>query len=119
LLSYISQALVLWKEEETIAVSELNTKEYFQVKFIENYYSQVQISNSVYSRIQTMQHTRKLAQQLAKAPSLTNRTQQSEISSFKSGIFQNYWVFGLCPSAGILKIRKRNVSETGSLSVLR
>jgi hypothetical protein len=25
----------------------------------------------------------------------------------------NYWVFGLCPWCGILKIRKHNVSETG------
>jgi hypothetical protein len=32
---------------------------------------------------------------------------------------QNYWVFGLCPSSGILKIRKHNFSETGSVSVLR
>jgi hypothetical protein len=26
---------------------------------------------------------------------------------------QNYWVFGLCPSSGILETRKHNVSETG------
>jgi hypothetical protein len=26
---------------------------------------------------------------------------------------QNYWVFGLCPSSGILVTRKHNVSETG------
>jgi hypothetical protein len=32
---------------------------------------------------------------------------------------QNYWVFGLCPSIGILETRKHNVSETGSVSVLR
>jgi hypothetical protein len=32
---------------------------------------------------------------------------------------QNYWVFGLCPSSRILKTRNRNVSETGSVSVLR
>jgi hypothetical protein len=32
---------------------------------------------------------------------------------------QNYWVFGLCSSSGILKTRKHNVSETGSVSVLR
>jgi hypothetical protein len=31
---------------------------------------------------------------------------------------QNYWVFGLCPSSGILETRKHNVSETGSVSVL-
>jgi hypothetical protein len=27
---------------------------------------------------------------------------------------RNYWVFGLCPSSGILETRKRDVSETGS-----
>jgi hypothetical protein len=32
---------------------------------------------------------------------------------------QNYWVFGLCPSTDILETRKHNVSETGSVSVLR
>jgi hypothetical protein len=32
---------------------------------------------------------------------------------------QNYWVFGLCPSTGILGTRKHDVSETGSVSVLR
>jgi hypothetical protein len=32
---------------------------------------------------------------------------------------RNYWVFGLCPSFGILKIREHNVSETGSVSFLR
>jgi hypothetical protein len=33
---------------------------------------------------------------------------------------RDYWVFGLCPSSGILKnIREHNVSETGSVSFLR
>jgi hypothetical protein len=32
---------------------------------------------------------------------------------------QSYWVFQLRPSSGILKTRKHNVSETGSVSVLR
>jgi hypothetical protein len=32
---------------------------------------------------------------------------------------QNYWVFGLCPSSDILETTKHNVSETGSISVLR
>jgi hypothetical protein len=32
---------------------------------------------------------------------------------------QNDWVFGLCPSPGILKTREHNVSENGSVSVLR
>jgi hypothetical protein len=32
---------------------------------------------------------------------------------------QNYWVFGLFPSSGILGTRKHDVSETGSISVLR
>jgi hypothetical protein len=32
---------------------------------------------------------------------------------------KNFWVSGLCISSGILNIRKHNVSETGSVSVLR
>jgi hypothetical protein len=32
---------------------------------------------------------------------------------------QNYLVFGLCPSSGILENRKHDVSETGCVSVLR
>jgi hypothetical protein len=32
---------------------------------------------------------------------------------------QNYWVFGLSPSPGIIANRKHNVSETGSISILR
>jgi hypothetical protein len=32
---------------------------------------------------------------------------------------KNYWVFGLFPSSDILVTRKHNVSETGSVSVLR
>jgi hypothetical protein len=32
---------------------------------------------------------------------------------------QNYWVLGLFPSSGILETRKHDVSETGSVSVLR
>jgi hypothetical protein len=32
---------------------------------------------------------------------------------------QNYWVFGLFPSSGVLGTRKHDVSETGSVSVLR
>jgi hypothetical protein len=32
---------------------------------------------------------------------------------------QNYWVFGLSPLSGILGTRKHDVSETGSVSVLR
>jgi hypothetical protein len=34
-------------------------------------------------------------------------------------LFQNYWVFGLFPSSGILENRKHDFSETGSVSVLR
>jgi hypothetical protein len=33
--------------------------------------------------------------------------------------YNNYWVFGLCPSSGIQKTREHKVSETGSVSVLR
>jgi hypothetical protein len=32
---------------------------------------------------------------------------------------QNYWVFGLLPSSGILNTRKHNVLETGAVSILR
>jgi hypothetical protein len=32
---------------------------------------------------------------------------------------QDYWVFRLCPSSAILKTREHNVSENGSVSVLR
>jgi hypothetical protein len=33
---------------------------------------------------------------------------------------QRYWVFGLCPSSGFfLNNEKHNISETGSVSVLR
>jgi hypothetical protein len=32
---------------------------------------------------------------------------------------QNYWVFGLFPSSGILETRKHDVSETGSDSKRR
>jgi hypothetical protein len=32
---------------------------------------------------------------------------------------QNYWVSGLRSSSGILKAREHDVSETGSVSVLR
>jgi hypothetical protein len=32
---------------------------------------------------------------------------------------QDYWIFGLCPSSGIVKKEEHNVSETGSVSVLR
>jgi hypothetical protein len=32
---------------------------------------------------------------------------------------QNYWVSGLCLSCGIVNTRKHNVSETGSVSILR
>jgi hypothetical protein len=32
---------------------------------------------------------------------------------------QNYWVFGLCPSSGILETREHNVSETEPVYVVR
>jgi hypothetical protein len=32
---------------------------------------------------------------------------------------QNYWVFGLFPSSGILETRKHDITETGSVSVLK
>jgi hypothetical protein len=33
--------------------------------------------------------------------------------------FQNYWVFGLLPTSGILEHRKHDVSETGYVAVVR
>jgi hypothetical protein len=32
---------------------------------------------------------------------------------------QNYWGFGFLPSSSILENRKHDVSETGSVSILR
>jgi hypothetical protein len=32
---------------------------------------------------------------------------------------QNDWVLKICPSSSILETRKHNVSETGSVSILR
>jgi hypothetical protein len=43
----------------------------------------------------------------------------TETNSEHSSCTQNYWVFGLCPSYGILETRKHKVSETGSVSFLR
>jgi hypothetical protein len=34
-------------------------------------------------------------------------------------IHLNYWVFGLYPSLGIPETRKHDISETGSISILR
>jgi hypothetical protein len=34
-------------------------------------------------------------------------------------VTQSYWVLGLFPSSGILENRKHDVSETGSVSVIR
>jgi hypothetical protein len=44
---------------------------------------------------------------------------------FRSGFcdlsynLEKYWVFGLFPSSGILENRKHDVSEIGSVSILR
>jgi hypothetical protein len=32
---------------------------------------------------------------------------------------QNYWIVGLCPSAGILETRNKNVPEVAFVSFLR
>jgi hypothetical protein len=40
-----------------------------------------------------------------------------ELGSFYD--IQNYWSFGHFPSSGILETRKSDVSETGSVFVLR
>jgi hypothetical protein len=37
----------------------------------------------------------------------------------EKNISQNYWVYELCPSSSILETRKHNISETGSVSILR
>jgi hypothetical protein len=43
-----------------------------------------------------------------------------DLCIMKQNIYtQNYWVFGLSPSSGILGTRKHDVSETGCVSVLR
>jgi hypothetical protein len=34
-------------------------------------------------------------------------------------VTQNYWVFGLFPSSSSLENRKHDISETGSVSILR
>jgi hypothetical protein len=34
-------------------------------------------------------------------------------------VCENYWVFGLFPSSGILETRKHDVSGTGSVSAFR
>jgi hypothetical protein len=45
---------------------------------------------------------------------------EEKSSSFRQEILtQNYWVFGIFPSSGILGTRKHDVSKTGSVSVLR
>jgi hypothetical protein len=55
---------------------------------------------------------------LARSPLLYHMCAETCVSlHVKSPFVQNYWVFGLCPS-GILKTRKHNVSETGSVSLL-
>jgi hypothetical protein len=60
---------------------------------------------------------------LLTTPSPFNFLFSSAFSSFKARISyiyeQNYWVFGLFPSSGILEDRKHDVLETGSVSVLR
>jgi hypothetical protein len=42
-----------------------------------------------------------------------------KLNSLNTSSIQNYFVFGLCPSSGILDTRRHNVSETGSVSVLK
>jgi hypothetical protein len=48
------------------------------------------------------------------------RVEENKDDNYKNMWFpQNYWVFGLRPASGILETRKHNVSETGSVSILR
>jgi hypothetical protein len=44
--------------------------------------------------------------------------QVSPSPSYEDENIQNYWVFGLCPSSGILEARKHDVSGNGFVSVL-
>jgi hypothetical protein len=48
--------------------------------------------------------------------SITNRSYKILTVVYNT---HNYWGSGLCPSSGILKTIKHNVSETGSVFVLR
>jgi hypothetical protein len=50
---------------------------------------------------------------------ITSRFTQGFKNMEKTGWPQNYWVFELCPSAGVLGIIEINVSETVSVSLLR
>jgi hypothetical protein len=43
----------------------------------------------------------------------------TNVSEETTVFIQNYWFFGLFRSSGILQTRKHDVSETGSVSVLR
>jgi hypothetical protein len=43
----------------------------------------------------------------------------SRLECILSVITQNHWVCGLCPTAGILKTRRHNVSEKWSVSILK
>jgi hypothetical protein len=52
-------------------------------------------------------------------PSSSSSSSSNTISCYDLFGSQNHWVFGLCPSSGILETTKHNVSETGSVSVLR
>jgi hypothetical protein len=52
----------------------------------------------------------------SKPLSNTDLLKQNEMTTI---IFQNYWIFLLFPSSGILENRKHDVSETGSVSVLK
>jgi hypothetical protein len=35
-----------------------------------------------------------------------------------TNLLKNYWIFGLCPSSGILETKKNNILETGFISIL-
>jgi hypothetical protein len=50
---------------------------------------------------------------------LTHIQQKFALPAYVRMNIQNYWVFGLFPSSGVLKSREHNVTEIGSVSIHR
>jgi hypothetical protein len=48
---------------------------------------------------------------------VSDSTQKNRLVCMPS--LRNYWVLGLCPSSSILETRRHDVSETGSVFILR
>jgi hypothetical protein len=60
-----------------------------------------------------------VARQRLQNKQLDNGRYKAKVRKQQQRNDHNYWVFGLFPSSGILSDRKQEVSETGSVSVLR